>query len=260
MTKFDYKKYQYYTLIVIISLFAVFLLPMLGSDADVGWNLPSTFVGWVVYVFTKILVAIINVLLFYCFMEQAKVNVKDNPYYIEANEILMRYGKLLPFTPRDPDSWERGEYKTKGITIAITTVLSAVGLTQAILTFDWVSMLTYFFTIVMGVVFGIIQMNKAETYWTTEYWQYAKMVERKMEMDKAGIPYTENDIAVYLRGTVVLESSNNDRNTCNHISSNVDSGRCSVCGMGLGTPGNTDTNCIHTNVQENLKEITNDNS
>lgn len=248
MTRFDYKKYQYYTLIVIISLFAVFLLPMLGSDADVGWNLPTTFVGWVVYIFTKILVAVINVLLFYCFMEQAKVNVKDNPYYIEANEILMRYGKLLPFTPRDPDSWERGEYKTKGITIAITTILSAIGLTQAILTFDWVSMLTYFFTIVMGVVFGIIQMNKAETYWTTEYWQYAKMVERKMEMDKAGIPYTENDIAVYLRGAVVLESANLYRNNSAVLSGHVDGCRCDICSMGMGSTGDTDTASLRANV------------
>lgn len=185
MTKFDYKKYQYYALVIVISLFAVFFLPMLGSEANVGWKLPNTFVGWVIYIFTKILVAVINVLLFYCFMEQAKVNVKDNPFYIEANEILRRYGLSDGLLPRDPETWEHQEYKTKGITIAVTTILSAVGLTQAILTFDWVSMLTYFFTIVIGVVFGVIQMNKAEVYWTVEYWQYAKMIEKQqMEASK----------------------------------------------------------------------------
>lgn len=177
----DYKQYQYYALIIVISLFSVFFLPMLGSDANIGWKLPSTFVGWVVYIFTKLLVAVINILIFYCFMEQAKINVRNDPHYIEANEILRRCGQLSDKLPRDPDTWEVGEYRTKGITIIVMTVLGAVGLTQAILAFDWVSMLTYFFTVVMGVVFGVIQMNKAEKYWTVEYWHYAKMIERRME-------------------------------------------------------------------------------
>ena len=42
-------------------------------------------------------------------------------------------------------------------------------------------MLTYLFTIVFGVIFGIMQQDTAETYWTDEFWRYAKKIEKQME-------------------------------------------------------------------------------
>lgn len=178
----QYKLYKYYVIIAIISLIAVFFLPMLGTDPTAGFNFPTTAVGWIVYVATKILVAIINMLLFHCFMCQGKLNIKDNPYYIEACEILRRYGFYVESNdPRSPDVWLHGEYKTKGVMTTITSVLSAVVLTQAILVFDWVSMLTYLFTIIMGVVFGLFQQDAAETYWTEEFWYFAKKIEKENE-------------------------------------------------------------------------------
>ena len=175
----SYKLYKYYFIIGLISLIAVFFLPMLGSDTAAGFVFPTTAVGWVIYVVTKLLVAAINMMLFHCFMCQGKLNIKDNPYYIEACEILRRYGIMENNRdPRGPDEWLEHEYRTKGISVAITTVLSAIALTQAILAFDWISMLTYLFTIIMGIVFGLIQQDTAETYWTTEFWHYAKNIEK----------------------------------------------------------------------------------
>ena len=177
--KFEYRKWQYYIIIGIISLIAVFFLPMVGSEANLAWKLPNTFVGWIVYVTTKLLIASINMLLFYCFMEQAKVNIKDNENYKKANEILLKNLNKKELMPMGPDAWVKKQYGTKGITIFATTILSAVGLTQAILTFDWISMLTYMFTIIMGVIFGVIQMSNAEIYWTEEYYQYALLVQEE---------------------------------------------------------------------------------
>lgn len=253
--KFEYKKYQYYGIITIASLFAVFFLPMIGSTAGLAWSLPNTVVGWIVYIITKLLIASLNLVLFYSFMEQAKINVKDNPYYIEANEILMRYGKLTKLLPRDPDSWEKEEYHHKGITIAITTVISAIGLTQAILTFDWLSMLTYLFTVVMGIIFGILQMNTAETYWTTEYWQYAKMVEREMLKTKADIFNAEYDCPVCGRGTVILESSNLHDNPLPIQSSLLDTSNNNLHDMGSSAPCNSNSNCANPFNQENTSEV-----
>lgn len=176
----QYKIYKYYFIIAIISLIAVFFLPMLGTDPAAGFNFPTTVVGWIVYITTKILVAIINMLLFHCFMCQGKLNIKDNPFYIEACEILRKYGFYVDnHAPRSPDEWLNREYRTKGVSITITSVLSAVVLTQAILVFDWVSMLTYLATIVFGVIFGLFQQDAAETYWTEEFWYYAKMIEKQ---------------------------------------------------------------------------------
>jgi hypothetical protein len=39
-------------------------------------------------------------------------------------------------------------------------------------------MLTYFFTILLGVIFGILQMNQTEIYWTEEYYKYALRVDK----------------------------------------------------------------------------------
>ena len=176
-----------YIIIGIVSLIALVFLPMLGSTVGLGWNIPNTTVGWTVWVAVKLIVATLNVLIFHCFMQQAKVNVKDNENYKRAREILVKQ-KEKEILPKSPNKWNSQQYIKKGSTIFITTGLSTIALTQAILTFDYVSMLTYLFTIVMGLIFGILQMKTAEEYWTDEYLQYALMIEREAALRaKAGL-------------------------------------------------------------------------
>lgn len=173
------RQWLYYLVIGIISFVALVFLPFVGSTIDAGWNLPSNEVGWVVFITTKLIVAIINVLLFHCFMLQAKINVKDNEHYKAANDIVMKVAPKI-YTPRSPREFNKKEYMTKGVTIFITTIFSAFALTQAVLTFDYVSLLTYLFTIILGVVMGILQMKKAETYWTTEFYDYAMKLQENL--------------------------------------------------------------------------------
>ena len=173
------RQYQYYMIIAILSLVSLFFLPMLGSEAGIDFKLPTTLAGWIVYVLSKLTVAGLNLLIFHCFILQAKLNIKDNPNFIEANRILNMLPDESGTSPRSPIEWNNEVYGKKGISIFITSILSVIGLTQAVLTFDWVSMLTYLFTILMGVIFGVLQMNQAELYWTTEYLQYANRCEYK---------------------------------------------------------------------------------
>lgn len=175
------KQWLYYFIIGIVSMIALCFLPMIGSDIGLDWNLPDTEVGWIVWVTVKLIVAVLNVLIFYCFMAQAKLNVKDNPKYVEALDIL-KLTKHKDVAPRSPSSWNRQQYGQKGVVLFITTALSTVALTQAMLTFDWMSMLTYLFTIIMGLIFGVIQMENAEEYWTNEFWQYAQLVKYEQEL------------------------------------------------------------------------------
>lgn len=169
------KQWMYYFIIGIVSLIALCFLPMIGSDIGLDWNLPNTTVGWIVWVTIKFIVAVLNVLIFHCFMLQAKLNNKDNAKYQEAREILRMTNKK-DFMPRSPSSWNKQQYGQKGVVIFVTTALSTIALTQAMLTFDWMAMLTYLFTIVMGLLFGVMQMKTAEDYWTDEFWQYAKSI------------------------------------------------------------------------------------
>lgn len=242
-----------YGIIIIASLIAVFFLPMIGTTAGLAWNLPGTFVGWIVYILTKLCVVGLNFILFRSFMEQAKVNVKDNPYYIEANQILMRYGKILLRDPLDPTTWEHNEYRKKGTTVCIFTLLGAIGLTQAILTFDWLSMLSYFFTVVMGVLSGFIQMDTAETYWTTEYWQYAKMVERDMLKTKEGILNAEYDCPICGRGVTVLGADNCSCNNSNIQTNVVGNSSNNLQCMGNSIASNTDTAHNNSSIEKTNK-------
>ena len=166
------KQGMYYILVGVVSFISLVFLPMIGSTIGLGWNIPDTEVGWIVWVGGKLIVATLNVLIFHCFMCQAKLNIKDNENYKKAREILIDV-KLKEVKPRSPRKWNAEQYGKKGVTIFITSSMTVVALTQAVLSFDYISMLTYLFAIIMGLIYGILQMRTAEEYWTREYLEYA---------------------------------------------------------------------------------------
>lgn len=180
---FKFKQYQYYIIIGVVSVIALLFLPLIGSEAGLAWKIPDTITGWVVLVVNKIIVAAVNILIFHCFNMQGKENVKDDPLYIEALSILDIKLNDNNYNPKAPEAWSRQVYGKKGVAVFCTSILSTVGLTQAVLTFDFVSMFTYLFTITMGIIFGILQMNEAENYWTHEFWRYAKKIEKETHDD-----------------------------------------------------------------------------
>ena len=180
--KIRIKQNLYYIIIGIISFLSVAFLPMVGSTMGLDWKLPDTTAGWVVWAVSRLIIATINVLIFHSFMEQAKLNVKDDAHYIEAREILYK-NKKKEHEPQSPQKWQALQYGKKGTTIFISSAMSVVALGQAILTFDWVAMLAYIFTIALGLIFGIMQMKKAEAYWTGEFYEYA--LKKQQEQDTA---------------------------------------------------------------------------
>lgn len=200
------KQWMYYIVIGIVSLIALCFLPMVGSTVGLGWNLPNTVVGWLVWILVKAVVAALNVTIFHCFMLQAKINIADNTYYKEARDIL-RLIEDKEFIPRSPAEWTKKQYGQKGVTIFITTGLSTIALTQAVLSFDWISMLSYLFTIIMGLIFGIFQMKTAEEYWTNEFWQYAQKTKKDMDLAKTEHTNKRDDTSCDNSRSDILESS-----------------------------------------------------
>lgn len=167
---------MYYCIIAVISMIALTFLPAIGSTVGIGLALPTTVAGWIVYVATKLIVAIINVLIFHCFRLQGKLNVKDSEEYKKATALLRTTKHGKKYIPLSPAQWNRRQWTSKGVTIFITSILSVFALTQAILAFDWIAMLTYLFTVTMGLIFGILQMKRDEEYWTVGYLEYAEYV------------------------------------------------------------------------------------
>lgn len=175
--------YIYYILIVVLSLLAAFFLPMLGSQIEGGFQWPDTGAAWCVWIITKCTSAVINVLLLTCFVRQAKLNIKNDPNYLKAVQILNEVKIKAEKQPRSPSKYMGAMYTKKGTMIFISSVLGTFALTQAILTFDWVALLTYGFVVIMGVVFGVMQMKRTEIYWTEEFLLYAMKVAQEAKDD-----------------------------------------------------------------------------
>lgn len=176
-------QYLYYIIIAIVSIISLTFLPAVGSTAGLEWTIPTTTVGWIVWIVVRLCVATINVLIFHSFMSQAKINVRDNENYNKAVSILMHLDEKERL-PRSPGKYYKQQWTTKGVSIFFGTALATVALTQAILTYDYVAMLTYLFTIGLGIVFGILQMKNVELYLTTEMYEYALMKEKENDKDK----------------------------------------------------------------------------
>ncbi len=174
------KQGMYYIIIAVISFISVVFLPMLGSTLGLGWKIPDTTAGWVVWGASRAIVATINVLLFHSFMEQAKLNIKDDEHYKEARDILVKV-KKKEHKPKSPAQWNAAQYGKKGVSLFLASAMSVVAIGQAVLSYEWATALAYLFTLGMGIIFGIMQMKKAETYWTTEYYEYALMKKRMEE-------------------------------------------------------------------------------
>lgn len=174
-----WRLYQNYIIIAILSCISVFFLPMLGSEVNIGFKIPNTTAGWIVYIVTKLSIVCINILLVDQFVKQAKLNVRADKHFIEADEYFN--GKETEEYLPKPREFLGRIYRNKMITTTIFSILSIFGFTQAILTFDWVSMLTYLFTIVIGIVFGWITMNEVEIYWTETYYKLYKRDKKEKE-------------------------------------------------------------------------------
>ena len=179
-----WNQYTYYIIVGVVSLVASFFLPMLGSSMDGGFQFPTDTSGWIVFLTTKLASAFMNVLLLVLFVNQGKLNVRNDQKYLEARKILEETEKRRrERAPRSPATYHRRLYEKKGIMTFITSALGTFALTQAVLTFDWVTFLTFIIVVLMGVVMGIITMKKVEIYWTEEYYLYALAEKEKQDND-----------------------------------------------------------------------------
>ena len=172
----------YYCLIFLLSLLVMTVAPMFtpsaNTDLCISAIFPNSVIGWAIYVCTKLFVGVVNLLLFHCFVKQARINIKDNVKYIEACKIYEIYHPK-EYNPRSPKEYFGQLYRRKGIMIFLTSILSAVVLTNAILSFDLTAFVTYCMTILMGLVFGILKMKEVEAYWIGEFYDSAMKLKNK---------------------------------------------------------------------------------
>jgi hypothetical protein len=177
------QQYSNYLIIGICSIVALIFFPFLGSEVGMAFVLPTTTAGWIVWVATKVCVGTLNIVIFHSFIQQAKINAATHPNYIQAMDILQRT-KDKEYIPMSPAQFYRKEYGIKGTTIFITSVLSAIALSQAILTFDLATFLTYLFTIIFGVIAGMLEMQKCYEWNVNDLLKYALYYEKKVKEEQ----------------------------------------------------------------------------
>ena len=245
--KNTWRTYQNYIIIAIISLIAVFFLPMLGSGIGIALSVPTTVVGWIVFILTKLCIVVINILTLDQFIKQAKVNIKDNEKFLEADAYFNIHqidGEEEILTPR---AYIGGIYRHRMTKIGIGSILGVFGFTQAMLTFDWVSMLTYLFTVVSGLLYGWMTMNDVEDYWTDKYYKLMEKdrnekAKKDMAMATEKSSESPNDNIHTDRGSNILEPAD-----CNGSTSNTDQPMVveyiysNIYCMGIDSPSDTDT-------------------
>jgi hypothetical protein len=179
-----FKNNAYYLIIGIVSFFAVAFLPFIGSVLGGELVLPTNPLEWAIFITTKLLVAGINVITFYSFIQQAKVNIKDNKDYKEGLKKLNIVNKHKNLKPRSPKTYFGRIWGTKGVILTISSLASAVVLAESVLNFEVSTFLSYLFTIFMAIIVGYLQMRSAEDYWISEFPAYADDELRKVELTR----------------------------------------------------------------------------
>lgn len=174
----------YYFVIGFGSLIVLILFPLISAESSLE-IFPSNTSGWIWYIVEKMLVIGLNCSIFASFRGQAKLNVKDNPNFITANKLLQSIKGTNYYKekiPRSPKQWARQQWRNKGITMILTTLVTSFAVSNIILQYDWLSLIAYVITLGIGIVFGVLQMCSEEAFWTEEYLDYANYMVNKNKM------------------------------------------------------------------------------
>ena len=178
--KKHFKDLSGYFLVAVVSLISVIVVPLLGTDFGTTIVIPNTWGGLAIWLCTRFTVVVVNLLIFDAFIKQAKINIKDDERYKSAVLKLNNIKEETGIIPRSPEKFNKQQWRKKGTSLAISSILSSFLLTECIVNFDLTNFLTYLFTIGGAVAFGYLTMMNNEDYWTTEFPIYVDMLSEKL--------------------------------------------------------------------------------
>ena len=181
--KKHFKDISGYLLVGIVSLISVIVVPLLGTDFGTTIIIPNTWGGLAIWLCTRFTVVVVNLLIFDAFIKQAKINVKDDERYKSAVLKLNTIKEEAGIIPRSPEKFNKQQWRKKGTSLGISSILSSFLLTECIVNFDLTNFLTYLFTIGGAVAFGYLTMMNNEDYWTTEFPIYVDILFEKINSE-----------------------------------------------------------------------------
>ena len=177
--KLKIKNGMYYILTALLSIISLVVFPMLdNSKLTFRDAFPNTPTAWILWILERVLIVFMNIMVMSNFILQAKKNVKDDPNYIKAREILNK-NKPKDYKPRSPSQFLTKMYLHKSITLTISTLASLIAIGEAAINYNYLLLIATAVTLIIAITFGYISMKATEEYWTGEYLDYAIMVEEK---------------------------------------------------------------------------------
>lgn len=162
------KQYMYYGIIAMLVIVALVFLPMLDTDGKMGFEKPTSSLGWVSYIVIRCLVGVITFMIFISFDEQGKVNILNDERYLNAYNKLYS-SRMKNYIPMSPTHYKMSTRGFKGLTLSLSMIATAFIVVEVALTYNYSVLLAYGITIFMSLITGIFQMNKASAYWTEEF-------------------------------------------------------------------------------------------
>ena len=173
-------KYMYGLIVALIVWVALVLVPMFNTDGMVGLRIPTDPLARTAYFVIRGLVAVLVFMIFVLFDMQGKNNILDDPKYLEAYNLLNTV-EDKEYVPVSPAKYKAKTYGFKAVTLSVTTCVTACIMMEMVLSYNWILLASYAMSIICAIINGLIQMKKAEIYWTEEYNKYAKYVVKHKE-------------------------------------------------------------------------------
>lgn len=190
----------YYILTALLSIVSIVVFPMLdNSKLTLKDAFPTTPTAWIIWTVERVLIVVMNMLILNNFILQARINIKDDPNYKKANEILNK-NKPKNYKPRSPQVYLSKAYIKKGVMLTLTTLASLIAIGEAAVNYNYLLLIATIVTVILAIVFGVVAMRSTEIYWTTEYLDYANYIQNnkisKEEINKC-LQSMESNIEIY---------------------------------------------------------------
>lgn len=183
--------------VVILSLGATILVPLLGSYLTGQTKFPETIPEWILYFTCALAISICSLFIYLALFNQGKLNVKDEPEYLQAKELHLKNFERMnkEIIPIDPFKWEKRQKIQKGIFQTIGIFLGLLGLGLAVLSWNNSEFISACISVVMSIGFGLVKMGDVERIWTEGWLEYEMYVDKKLTeaQNKSNLELSETD-------------------------------------------------------------------
>ena len=179
--------------VVILSMVAMFLVPLLGSYMTGKTQFPQTIPEWILYFACTLAISICSLFIYLALFNQGKMNVKDEPEYLEAKELHLKNFKRMngkDVIPIDPFVWEKKQKIRKGIWQTIGIFMGLLGLGLAIISWNNSQFISATLSVIMSIAFGLVKMADVERMWTEGWLEWELYIEKKLDLEEQEIKNT----------------------------------------------------------------------